>query len=56
MWRAKGAQCRRASEEKCWEIIFSGLTAFGMLAIAALAIWGDWIRTRLFRGELSRDV
>jgi len=39
-----------------WEIIFSGLTAFGTLAIAALAIWGDWIRTRLFRGELSLEM
>src|SRR5438552_14802219 len=41
---------------KCWEIIFSGLTAFGTLAVAALAIWGDYIRARLVPGRLAVEI
>jgi len=41
---------------KTLEIIFSGLTALGTLAVAALAIWGDWIRTRLAPGKLAIEI
>ena len=44
------------SVKKALEIIFSGLTAVGTLAIAALAIWGDWIRTRLAPGRLAVEI
>ncbi len=39
-----------------WEIIFSGLTALGTLAVAALAIWGDYIRARLVPGRLAVEI
>jgi hypothetical protein len=38
------------------EIIFSGLTAVGTLAVAVLAVWGDWIRTRLAPGRLAVEI
>jgi hypothetical protein len=41
---------------KYWEIIFSGLTAFGTVAVAVLAIWGDYIRAHLVPGRLAIEI
>lgn len=38
------------------DIIFSGLIAFGTLAVAVLAIWGDWMKARLAPGKLAIEV
>ncbi len=29
----------------CWYLIFTALTAIGTIAVAVLAIWGDWFRS-----------
>jgi hypothetical protein len=28
-----------------WSTVFTGLAAFGTIAVAVMAIWGDWVRT-----------
>ena len=39
-----------------WEIILSGLTAFGTIFVAILAIWGDYIRARFAPGKLAIET
>ena len=38
------------------EINWGALEAIGTLAVAVLAIWGDWIRSRIFKPNLSIDI
>lgn len=33
--------------------IIDGFTAFGTVAVAAAAIWGDWLRTKLAPAKLA---
>src|SRR2546423_431013 len=38
------------------ELLFSALTAIGTIAVAILAIWGDWVRARLVPGALRIEI
>jgi hypothetical protein len=38
------------------ELIINGLIATGTIAVAILAIWGDWVRSRLAPAKLTLDV
>jgi hypothetical protein len=40
------------SVKKTLELVFSGLTALGTIAVAVVAIWGDWIRAHFAPGKL----
>jgi hypothetical protein len=35
-----------------WSTVFTGLAAFGTIAVAIMAIWGEWIRTSLVGPKL----
>jgi len=36
-----------------WQLLFDGLIALGTIAVAVLAIWGDWFKHRLAGPDLS---
>jgi len=38
------------------EIIVAALTAIGTLAVAVLAIWGDWFRAKFAPGKLAIEI
>lgn len=41
---------------KLIEIIIAALTAIGTLAVAVLAIWGDWFRAKFAPGKLTIEI
>lgn len=41
------------SDQSLWNTIFQGLAAVGTIAVAILAIWGDWVRAKIVPPKLA---
>jgi len=43
----------QAADTKLWELLIQGAVAVGTVAVAILAIWGEWVREKLAGAKLQ---